>query len=188
MTEPTAPHPDKPKREISLWMWLGVTAGAISLFGFAQEVWQFGLAPVMVDLVAYYRAMMDFLFGWLWNLLPFEVWDWYKNIVGCSTILCAIYLKAVRPDTEKLLGKASPLKGFVSYLLTMALMIPAFGLTLLQLTMAFFASINRLLEVMNVLPRDPEYARGALYADYLLKVSFVLIAFFAVNAYGISVT
>ncbi|WOR16036.1 hypothetical protein RYZ27_05085 [Hyphomonas sp. FCG-A18] len=177
-------------RDISLWTWLGAIVGAISLFGFAQEVWQFGLAPVLVDLVTYYRKMMEFLFGWLWLLLPFEVWDWYKNVLGCGIVLCGIFARSndfsINPD----LPETTSLSRIIVMLVIFSLCFPLLGLTLLIFVYAVLATASSLMRVVfksGKLGNASGRAFNRRFASILLKTAFILVGFFIWNAYGLSI-
>lgn len=70
----------------SIWGWLGIIVGAISLINLGVMYFEVGIGPLIELLVTWYRAIVhpafDFLFGWL----GLDASPWVKDLWSFALI------------------------------------------------------------------------------------------------------
>ncbi len=184
------------KDTLSMTNLLGGVAGAFSLFSLLENLFQFGIASMFVDIVEYYRALGDWLFGWVF--LPFDVDlpGWLRDLWCLSFIVCG--MKYREESLIRASGLSTPrfryiYSGSNAFGSIIKVIVRGFSL-------ASFASIFGMLlqisakQVPEDLPNNkPETIRLynfmiASSKRVVVSTLVALIIFFALNAYGLSVS
>jgi len=84
---------------------LSIILTAFSLFNLYIRINESGISAVFLDAIMFYRAIADFLFGWIMKYLPNWVPDWAGDLWVLSFILALIQLKASYRSNKILIKK-----------------------------------------------------------------------------------
>lgn len=185
--------------EILPYKWLAAMFGAVSLFSFAETVWKFGLGPVFNDLIEFYRSFAGIVFGWLWWLLPFDVDQWYKDLVGLTLVLSVCMARALmlHESEEAIVLEAShltnydalPLKSQIIFHFLFSIVIfVTWGLTLLIVPYSLYVAISLWTFFLDEDKMSSPDFKDHLVRKEILRILCISVLFFALNAYGVSVS
>src|ERR1700730_10820876 len=74
-------------REIrKVWLTLGVLASSISVISFIQHFFSIGLAPIMRNIILFYKYMLYPIFDLFEQILHVAIPDWYRDVFVVSLV------------------------------------------------------------------------------------------------------
>ena len=154
------------RREVSnFYAIIGGVVSAGSLISLAQKAFNVGLAPVLAELVAYYRQIVHFFTDWLLSWVPFHVPDWYHDLCVLSFVGIAVLGKAQFSVDQ--IGGTGRIGAARAVLFSAVLFAPTLGGILLLLTA---------LHVREDQPVD------RVYTTMVVAMIVATVAFFALNS------
>lgn len=80
--------------KFSLYRYLGVLVSATSAFSLLQRLFDFGLAPMFLTFVAFYRTLSNVAFGWISFIFSFEFPPTVHDLWTLSCLGAGVYFRS----------------------------------------------------------------------------------------------
>lgn len=178
------PKKDKIKSRITtLWL-LGAFTSAISTFSFLENIYEFGITDSLVDFIEFYRSMGEWTFGWLGWPFGFTIPSWLIDCWVLSAVGNGIITRVAFHNDFPARPDSHPFWHITTFILLPLSVLTLFGIVIF--VMAVFLPMVRFIRRQHGFDETKEESQLAyLTLQEMLTFSFLLLVFFAMNAYGL---